>query len=408
MTRALIRDAVLANPALSTAGLLERLFTFSFHRLVYNQIWEDPRVDLEALAPTRASRIVTIASAGCNVLNYLAADPAAVTAVDLNPAHLALTRLKQTALRHLPDYEPFHRFFAEAGDPRNAAAYDLYVAPHLDPDSRAWWDGHRLPLGRRRIDHYFSDNLFRHGLMGRFIGFGHFVARRLGGDPARMLSARSPADQRRLFDEAIAPAFDHWLVRALCRLPVLVWGLGIPPAQFEAMRTASGGALHSLYRERVRRLACDFPMTDNYFAWQAFGRRYPGKHEGALPDYLSPRHYDEIRSRLARVHTHLVSMTDFLAVQPAGAHDRFVLLDAQDWMSPRQIEALWGEMTRVSPPGGRIIFRTAGPDSPIERHLSERLRSQWTYEAERSRALHERDRSAIYGGFHLYVKRGQS
>jgi S-adenosylmethionine:diacylglycerol 3-amino-3-carboxypropyl transferase len=41
-------------------------------------------------------------------------------------------------------------------------------------------------------------------------------------------------------------------------------------------------------RERVRRLVCDFPFTDNYFAWQALGRGY-GPAGTALPPYLEAR-----------------------------------------------------------------------------------------------------------------------
>ena len=49
-----------------------------------------------------------------------------------------------------------------------------------------------------------------------------------------------------------------------------------------------GGKLFDMYRERVRRLACGFPLDDNYFAWQAFGRRYDHDGRRALPDYLNP------------------------------------------------------------------------------------------------------------------------
>jgi S-adenosylmethionine-diacylglycerol 3-amino-3-carboxypropyl transferase len=81
--RALSR-AVHRNKAATTAGMLERCFTFAFKSLVYPQIWEDPAVDMAALALGPDSRIVTIASGGCNVLAYLTADPAQITAVDLN------------------------------------------------------------------------------------------------------------------------------------------------------------------------------------------------------------------------------------------------------------------------------------------------------------------------------------
>jgi hypothetical protein len=44
-----LQAAVWHHPLASKRGLLERLFTFWFNSFVYNQIWEDPRVDLAAL-----------------------------------------------------------------------------------------------------------------------------------------------------------------------------------------------------------------------------------------------------------------------------------------------------------------------------------------------------------------------
>ena len=46
--KALLKDAVLNHQLASREGALERLFTWWFGRFVYNQIWEDPRIDLQA------------------------------------------------------------------------------------------------------------------------------------------------------------------------------------------------------------------------------------------------------------------------------------------------------------------------------------------------------------------------
>ena len=97
MTATLLERAAHTRPAATRRGALERLFTLMFKGFVYNQIWEDPEVDLEALALAPHHRLLTIASGGCNVLNYLAADPARIIAVDLNANHVALTRLKLEA-----------------------------------------------------------------------------------------------------------------------------------------------------------------------------------------------------------------------------------------------------------------------------------------------------------------------
>src|ERR1700731_4201555 len=99
--------------------MLEVLFAWLFRGLVYPQIWEDPEIDLEALAITPDCDVVAIASGGCNVLSYLVANPRSITAIDLSTAHVALNRLKCAAALHLPDWDAFYRFFGSADDVAN-------------------------------------------------------------------------------------------------------------------------------------------------------------------------------------------------------------------------------------------------------------------------------------------------
>src|SRR5258706_340544 len=169
MTNLLLEQAAHQQPARTRRGALERLFTLMFQGFVYNQIWEDPEIDLEALGLQPHHRLITIASGGCNVLNYLAANPASIDAVDLNDNH-------------------------------------------------------------------------------------------------------------------IAPLFDSKSVRLLSKSPVSLYALGIPPAQYDEL-VSSGEAAIAVLRQRVERLACDFPIQENYFAWQAFGRGYDVEKRAALPAY---------------------------------------------------------------------------------------------------------------------------
>ncbi|MBI1776626.1 MAG: BtaA family protein [Proteobacteria bacterium] len=397
----LLKSAVHNHQLASREGMLERLFTWWFGRFVYNQIWEDPRVDLRALRLGPGSRVVTIASGGCNVLNYLAAEPEAIFAVDLNPAHVALTRLKLAALRHLPDHARFYRFFGEADDRLILSDYQQHLRAHLDGETRRFWE--TAPAFGRAPINCFARGLYHHSLLGRFIGFLHVFARLFGGRPQLLLTARSLDDQRRVFEESIAPVFDRWITQVACRMPVVFYSLGIPPAQFAALQAAAAGDIVGLYRERVRRLACDFPLADNYFAWQAFGRRYDREHRQALPDYLQEETYARIRPLADRVKTELSSMTTFLARQSERSLDGYVLLDAQDWMSPEQMTELWREIGRTARPGARAIFRTAGAHSPLPAALPSQFQASWTYEETLSRDLFSCDRSAIYGGFHVYT-----
>ena len=409
----LLGRAVHRNRSLSREGLLERAFTTLFSGLVYPMIWEDPRVDLEALALTPQSRMVTIASGGCNVLGYLAAGsghgapehggPERIHAVDLNSAHIALNRLKIEAFRRIADREQLYAFLGAADERSNIDLYDRLIAPHVDPATRAYWSSRSL-LGRRRIDG-FARGFYRGGLLGRFIAVAHAAAWLNGRDPRRMMRARSRAEQVEIFESELAPLFDSALVRRVLGHRAALYGLGIPPAQYEALL---GDERHmaDVVRERLRRLACDFDLADNPFAWAAFNRGFARDGHGPNPLYLEPANVERIRSRLDRVTVELVSFDEFLAQRPADSLDRFVLLDAQDWMGDQDLSRLWTEITRTARPGARVIFRTAGRDTILPGRVPQAVLDRWHYDAARSLELHEKDRSAIYGGFHLYVHKG--
>ncbi|MCO5730315.1 DUF3419 family protein [Rhizobium sp. SSA_523] len=401
-----LKTALLQHKALSRSGLSERLFGLLFSGLVYPQIWEDPDVDMAGMELAEGHRIVTIGSGGCNMLAYLSRHPAAIDVVDLNPHHIALNRLKLAAFANLPAHADVVRMLGAQGGTGagNGQAFDRFIAPQLDSATRAYWSRRGLS-GRRRIA-VFDRNIYRTGLLGRFILAGHILARLHGVDLTEIAHARSLRDQRQFFDDRVAPLFDKPFIRWMTGKKSSLFGLGIPPQQYDELASlAPEGAIAPVLRQRLEKLACHFPLRDNYFAWQAFVRRYPRPHEGALPTYLKPEHYRSIRDNAARVTVHHATFTERLAQKAAGSVDRFVLLDAQDWMNDDQLNALWAEMTRTAGGAARVIFRTAAERSIIEGRISPAIRDQWTYLADRSAELNLQDRSAIYGGFHIYVKK---
>jgi S-adenosylmethionine-diacylglycerol 3-amino-3-carboxypropyl transferase len=392
-----IGQAVHQNKAVTKQGLLERLFSLAFSGLVYPQIWEDPVPDMEALELKPDSHLVTIASGGCNVLAYLTANPAAITAVDLNHAHIALNELKLQALCHLPTSGDFQQFFQHANTRANMELYDQLLAPTLSDSTRAYWEA--TGLGGRRIS-LFSKNIYRYGLLGKWIGIGHFMAKLYRIDLAGLLKTESLEEQKVHFENHIAPIFQKRLIRFLCDSPISLYGLGIPPAQYEAL--AEGQPMADVLCERTRRLAAGFPLKDNYFAWQAFDRAYPDGSEDALPIYLQSAHFDTLRERADRVRLQRRSVTEVLRGQPHASVDGVVLLDAQDWMTDEQLNELWQAIAVACEPGARIVFRTAGRASILPGRVSPDVLDRFDYDQEMSDAMLAKDRSAIYGGFHLY------
>jgi S-adenosylmethionine-diacylglycerol 3-amino-3-carboxypropyl transferase len=278
--------------------------------------------------------------------------------------------------------------------------FDQYLAGQLDPDSLRYWQ-ERDMFGRRRI-HVFARGFYHTGLLGRFIGAAHLMGRTLGVNVRALARARTVEEQRRIFDQTVAPVFDHWLLRRILKSPASLYGLGIPPAQFAAL--ANGQDMSDVLRQRVEKLACTFPMRENYFARQAFGRGYAVSEGGSLPPYLDAGHFDTIRSRSNRVEVRHESMTQFLLRSPNNSVHAFVLLDAQDWMSDQQLTDLWREIDRSAAPGARVIFRTAADERLLPGRIPNEILDAWSYHDAQSKALNARDRSSIYGGFHLYTR----
>jgi S-adenosylmethionine-diacylglycerol 3-amino-3-carboxypropyl transferase len=74
-------------------------------------------------------------------------------------------------------------------------------------------------------------------------------------------------------------------------------------------------------------------------------------------------------------------------------------------MAPDEIRALWNAIDRAGNEGIRVIFRTAGAESPLDSPELASLRNTWQRDAERSAKGLAEDRSGIYGGFHLYTRK---
>jgi S-adenosylmethionine-diacylglycerol 3-amino-3-carboxypropyl transferase len=401
MNTQLIADAVRNSRGHDEATVWDRLFAFWFQRLVYTQIWEDPEADLAALQLPVGSTIVTISSGGCNALSYLTAQPAQVYAVDLNQAHLSLLNLKLAGLRALSSYAEFWQFFGEAASRGNVGLYRERLRPLLDADTRAYWDK-RNAVGRPR-HLYFTDGFYRHGMLGRFIGLAHLLAKFARIDLTALLTGEAEAAERIQAVDRLHQLFHSPLARLLTGTPALLFSLGIPPQQRALL--GGGAPLNEVLHERLLRLINGHPNETNYFAWQALHRSYPGPGDRCLPPYLQRRHFARMRDGAGLIIPVHANLRLFLESLPAREVDAVVLLDSQDWMAPEEICALWNAIDRTGSDNVRVIFRTAGEESPLEGAELAPLRQIWRRDEERSAVGFELDRSGIYGGFHCYARR---
>ena len=110
-----------------------------------------------------------------------------------------------------------------------------------------------------------------------------------------------------------------------------------------------------------------------------------------------------MRARVDRIEIRHTNVIDYLRNQGAAKLDRYILLDAQDWMEDHTLTALWTEITRTARPHARVLFRTAAELSLLPGRVPDAILARWDYSEAYSRQLTQADRSSIYGGVHLYT-----
>lgn len=345
---------------------------FDARTLRYGSVWEDADVLCQALAPVApGGRLLSIASAGDNVLALLTLDPARVVACDLSQAQLCCLELRRAAFARL-DYPDLLAFL---GVTPSGARRLYYRSLSLDKSVRAFWDQRSWWIERGAL---------HAGKFERYLRFfGGVVLPLLHSRATRraLLEERSPTAQldfyRRRWDSRA------WRCLFLAFFGRRVLGsAGRDPALLRHVRVGVGRRLLA----RARRGLAGIPTWDNPYLTYIITGNY---RRGALPRYLRPEHYQAIRSRLDRVEPVLGPIQE----TGRGPFDGFNLSDLFEYLSPEAHTSCYTKLVEQARPGARLAYwnllANRGPVGPVRR-----LRDE-------ARALHRRDRAWFYQAFQL-------
>ncbi|HVQ27992.1 MAG TPA: BtaA family protein [Vicinamibacteria bacterium] len=362
------------------------------HNIVYNQCWEDPAVDRQALDLRPHDRVLVITSAGCNALDY-ALLGAQVVAVDANPRQNHLLELKRAGTAAL-DFDAFFALFGDGGSPLSREIYAA-LRRELPDDARRFWDReiHLFePRSGRGTFYYQGTSGFVARLMAFYIDH---VPR--GRDLLDLLlAAPSLEEQVALYETELRHRLlGEGLLRAVGSRGVLAL-LGVPGPQREMVMSARGGMAGFLRRSFDHVMSVGL-FRDNYF-WSVYiNGRYTRE---SCPEYLKRPNFERLKAGLVgNVRSVTATVTQCLAEDEEG-FSAFVLLDHMDWLaeSPRLLEEEWERIFASARPGARVIFRSGGTDA---RFLPVSVARRLVFEAQRASLLHLQDRVGTYGSFHI-------
>jgi S-adenosylmethionine-diacylglycerol 3-amino-3-carboxypropyl transferase len=379
--------------AIAAAGMPWFRFLYDRH-LVYNQCWEDPRVDEMALRLRSDDRVLAITSAGCNVLDY-ALSGAQVLAVDANPLQNHLLSLKIAGIRSL-DFEAFFELFGAGGSVRAEEMYRDALRPQLNVPARSFWDcaiAAFVPGRSRGGSFYYSGTA---GLFARLVRYylEHVAALRRGLES--LLAADGIGEQVEVYRRLVRPRLLGDVAARIIGSRGVLSLVGVPGPQRELVASCPGGIAGYL-RSCLDHVMSVALLRENYF-WSVY---ITGSYaRGHCPEYLKPGPFERLKTGLVDN----VSIRTGLLVDVVGRSDAtysvFVLLDHMDWLAgaPSALEAEWRELAARAEPGARVIFRSGASDASfLPRSVYERLR----FDEPRAATLHRLDRVGTYGSFHI-------
>jgi S-adenosylmethionine-diacylglycerol 3-amino-3-carboxypropyl transferase len=344
----------------------------------YANVWEDADVLCEALADVASgARLLSIASAGDNVLALLTLDPAEVVAVDLSGAQLACLELRLAAFRRL-EHAQVLAFLGILPDAERRATYRA-LRPDLSAEARAFWDARAVELSQGivhagRFEHYFR--LFRRWVLPCI---------HEGATLRALRELRSLEAQRAFYRERWDTPRWRLLFRVFFSRAVM-GRLGRDPAFFAHVQGAVGARI----LERTRHALTELPVASNPYLACIVTGNFPPE---ALPRYLRAEHFTTIRERVDRVRL-VQAAVEQVAV---GRFEGFNLSDLFEYMSPAEHVACYTRLVTAASPRARLVYW----NMLVPRGIPEALAGRVNALEARAAELHARDRAWFYSALHV-------
>jgi S-adenosylmethionine-diacylglycerol 3-amino-3-carboxypropyl transferase len=355
----------------------------AFDFIRYGSVWEDAEVLCEALAPVaKGGRLLSIASAGDNVLALLTLDPAEIVAADLSRAQLACLELRLAAFRLIVDHAALLHFLG-VGQPEGAAAarFARYaeLRGELSPGAAAFWDAHAEAI---------AGGVLHAGKFERYLRtFGARVLPLIHSRRTRTdLLRERPLEARRAF---YRDRWDSVRWRLMFRLffsRAVMGRFGRDPAFFTQVEGPVGERILARTRHALAELDPHRNPWLVYIITGAFAAH-------ALPRYLLPEHHATIRERLSRVRV----VEGAVEGAGDGRFDGCNLSDVFEYMDPTEHKRCYGALVQRLRPGARLVYWNML--APRERPDS--LERQVRPLDDLAASLHARDRAWFYQRLHV-------
>jgi S-adenosylmethionine-diacylglycerol 3-amino-3-carboxypropyl transferase len=354
-----------------------------FDKIRYSKVWEDHLLLEEGLNVEKGDDILSICSAGCNVLNLLLLEPNSITAIDLSPAQIALLELKVAAIRQL-EYQDFIILLGHTQHQNRISLYHL-LESNLSDSTKVFWQNNLSDIEQGLA--------FKGRLESYFIEFQRTHLRKTWPPDlvTRLLDAKDIPTQKKIFfkeihTEQFKKLFTWYYGRKMMSEH------GRDPAQFDHVQEDDTG---NYFYDRFVNVCTNLPIQGNYYL-EAFLTGQYRDLRNAQP-YLHPDNYPKLKSLVDRVAIVKGELEDFLSATPAESFNKANLSDIFEYMSESLSNQVFTALAGNLRSKGRIAYWNLLVPRRSPKELSHKL----IYLPDLSNSLWLRDRSFFYRSFNV-------
>ena len=331
-------------PVVLCASLYYDLFLGQI--LLYNVSFEDARIDRQLL-DVRGKTVLTLTSAGDNVLDALTEGAARVIAVDQNVAQCALMELKVVCIQRL-SYDHVWAIFGQCDGAVFRAVYASQLRPQLSLQAQRYWDERQ----------YYIDGFYHRGgsgVAGWLLVHVFCPLTGLSRMLDELMAARTLEAQRVVYGRW--KAYFHRVTSVLYYCGAwrfLAWLVAVPTSQQSLLSTN-----WQHYIEHVLDHLCTrthLSGENHYYAVYLQGQYSPHN----CPRYLQRRWFSFLKQNVHRVDLKCGNLFDVMKELAAAGQrvDRFNLLDHMDWMDDATVLYEWSLISALAAPAALAIWKS--------------------------------------------------
>lgn len=351
-----------------------------FDLVRYANCWEDADILLPALEIKPDGSYLSVCSGGDNTLSILSRKPARVIAADISRVQLSCLDLKKAVFLNL-DYEEVLQFLGLKEAANRREVYRL-LSGNLSAPSRAFWDGYPEGIEQGIIHIGKFENYFR--IFRKYI----LPLIHRESDITELLKPKDLAQRQEFYYRR----WDTGLWRLIFKLffsRTVMGRLGRDP---EFFRYVEGDIARRLL-QRAEYAVTVLPTHDNPYLEYIL----TGNFSQALPHYLRPEHFQNIRKGLGRLVLFKGGIAEALEAHRDMRFDGYNLSDIFEYMSYEDYLQHLDRLIAGSKPGGRLVYWNMLADRVPPGRYQDCLVSL----EERARELFQQDKAFFYKAFRI-------